>query len=217
MVNEVKADVNVLKVTCNTSITDIKELRRDFTELERGVSAMDLQVQEIENEKLEKQKTYLQKQIESLSEKVVLFEKHERKYNILIYGFDNSDQDENILYAVTSLLRTLKLITEKQMSSPLLMHIDCQQDRKVQNQLSCVFLHFGDKQLVMSRAHKLAGKQIRILDDLPVSMKEERFLLSHVDYKIRKNEKLQTRIRDDGDHMMLETRTRISDKWSRRE
>ena len=68
-----------LKVKCNTSITDIKELRKDFTELERGMSAMDLQVQEIENEKLEKQKTDLQKQIESLSEKVVLLEKHERK------------------------------------------------------------------------------------------------------------------------------------------
>jgi hypothetical protein len=37
-------------------------------------------------------------------------------------------------------------------------------------------------------------------------MKEERFLLSHVVYKICKNEKLQTRIRDDGAHMMLETR-----------
>ena len=34
MVNEVKADVNVLKVKCNTSITDIKELRRDVAELE---------------------------------------------------------------------------------------------------------------------------------------------------------------------------------------
>ena len=89
MVNEVKADVNVLKVKCNTSITDIKELRRDFTGLERGVLAMDLQVQEIEKEKLEKQKTEFQKQIESLSEKVVLLEKHERKYNILIYGIDD--------------------------------------------------------------------------------------------------------------------------------
>jgi hypothetical protein len=76
--------------------------------LKRGVSAMDLQVQEIENEKLEKQKTYLQKQIESLSEKVVLLEKHERKYSILIYGFDNSDQDENI-YAVTRHLFTQNL------------------------------------------------------------------------------------------------------------
>jgi hypothetical protein len=41
---------------------------------------MDLQVQEIENEKLEKQETDIQKQIESLSENVVLLEKHERKY-----------------------------------------------------------------------------------------------------------------------------------------
>jgi sensor histidine kinase YesM len=48
-------------------------------------------------------------------------------------------------------------------------------------------------------------------------MKEERFLLSHVAYTIRKNEKLQTRIRDNGAHMMLETRKSISDKWSRRE
>jgi predicted nuclease with TOPRIM domain len=83
MVNEVKADVNVLKVKCNTSITDNKELRRDFTELEREVSAKDLQVQEIENEKLEKQKTDLKKQFDSLSEKVVLLEKHERNIAFL--------------------------------------------------------------------------------------------------------------------------------------
>ena len=94
------------------------------------------------------------------------------------------------------------------------MHIDCQQDRKVQNQLSCVFY--------TSRVNnwlclELAGKHIRILDDPPVSMKEERFLLSHVAYKIRKNEKLQTGFRDDGAHLMLETRKGISDKWSLRE
>ena len=48
-------------------------------------------------------------------------------------------------------------------------------------------------------------------------MREERFLLSHVAYKIRNNEKLQTRIRDDGVHMMLETRKSISDKWIRKQ
>jgi len=218
MVNEVKADVNVLKVKCNTSITDIKELRRDFTELERGVSAMDLQVQEIENEKLEKQKTDLQKQIDSLSEKVVLLEKHERKYNILIYGIDDRDQDENI-YAVTRHLFTqeLEIDHRKAQAIPIANAHRLPTRSKGPKPIIVRFLHFGDKQLVMSRAHKLAGKQIRILDDLPVSMKEERFLLSHVAYKIRKNEKLQTRIRDNGAHMMLETRKSISDKWSRRE
>jgi hypothetical protein len=88
------------------------------------------------------------------------------------------------------------------MPSPLLMHIDCQQDRKVQSQLSCVFYTSGINNW-LCLAHKLAGKQIRILYNLPVSMKEERFILSHVAYKIRNNEKLHTIIRDDGAHMML--------------
>ncbi|CAC5361862.1 unnamed protein product [Mytilus coruscus] len=79
------------------------------------------------------------------------------------------------------------------------------------------FIHYGDKQLIMSSAHNLKGSQIRILDDLPVSMKEERFLLSHVAYKIRKKEKLQTRIRDVGAHMTLETRKNRGDPWSARE
>ncbi|CAC5397771.1 unnamed protein product [Mytilus coruscus] len=52
------------------------------------------------------------------------------------------------------------------------------------------FIHYGDKQLIMSSAHNLKGSQIRILDDLPVSMKEERFLLSHVAYTIRKKRKI---------------------------
>ena len=218
MVNEVKADVNVLKVKCNTSITDIKELRRDFTELERGMSAMDLQVQKTENGKLEKQKPDLQKQIESLSEKVVLLEKHERKYSILIYGIDHSDQDESI-YAVTRHLFTQDLEIDHRNANaiPIANAHRLPTRSKCPKPIIVRLLHFGDKQLVMSRAHKLAGKQIRILDDLPVSMKEERFLLSHIAYEIRKNENLQTRSRDDGAHMMLEKRKSISDKWSRRE
>ena len=156
---------------------------------------MDLQVQEIENEKLEKQEIDLQKQIDSLSEKVVLLEKHERKYNILIYGIDDRDQDENI-YDVTHHLFTqeLEIDHRKAQAIPIANAHRLSTRSKGPKPIIVRFLHFGDKQRVMSRAHKLAGKQIRILDDLPVSMKEGRFLLSHVAYEIRKNEKLQTRM-----------------------
>jgi hypothetical protein len=149
---------------------------------------------------------------------VVLLEKHERTYNILIDGNDDSDQDENI-YAVTRHLFTqdLEIDHRKAIAIPIANAYRLPTRSKGPKPIIARFLHFGDKQLDMYRAHKLAGKQIRILDDLLVSMKEERFLLSHVAYKIRKNEKLQTRIRDGGAHMMLETRKSISDKWSRRE
>lgn len=143
----------------------------------------------------EKQKTDLQKQIDSPSEKVVLLEKHGRKYNILIYGIDDRDQDENI-YAVTRHLFTqdLEIDHRKAQAIPIANAHRLSTRSKGPKPIIVRFLHFGDKQRVMSRAHKLAGKQIRILDELPVSMKEGRFLLSHVAYEIRKNEKLQTRM-----------------------
>jgi hypothetical protein len=173
---------------------------------------MDLQVQEIENEKLEKQKTDLQKQFESISEKVVLLEKHERQYNnnILIYCIDDSDQDENI-YAVTRHLFTqdLEIDHRKENFIPIANAHRLPTRSKGPKPIIVRFLHFRINNWLCL---ELAGKHIRILDDLPVSMKEERFLLSHVVYTICKNEKLQTRIRDDGAHMILETRKNISDK-----
>lgn len=51
----------------------------------------------------------------------------------------------------------------------------------------------------------MKGSQIRIIDDLSVSMKDERILLSHVAFTIRKKEKLQTHIRDVGTHMTPKT------------
>ena len=218
IINEVKADVNIVKTKYEQSKREIGDLKRDFTELEQGVSAMDSQIHELENEKLSKQKMELQKQIEELNEKTVLLEKHERKYNILIYGINDENQDENIYALVRQLFaEDLGINVRKANAIPIANAHRVPTRSKGPKPIIVRFLHFGDKQLVMSNAHKLAGKLIRILDDLPVSMKEERYLLSHVAYKIRKNEKLQTRIRDDGAHMMLETRKNTKDKWTRRE
>ncbi|VDH93681.1 Hypothetical predicted protein [Mytilus galloprovincialis] len=100
MIHEVKADANVLNVKFETSQKEIKTLRHVFTELERGVKGMDLQLQELENEKLFKQKIDLQQQIDELKEKAILLKKHDRKYNILIYGIDDSNPKENV-YATT--------------------------------------------------------------------------------------------------------------------
>ena len=106
MIHEVKADAKVLNVKFETSQKEIKTLSHDFTELERGVQGMDLQLQELKNEKLFKQKNDFQQQIDDLKEKAILLERHDRKYNILIYGIDDSNQEENV-YATTQILVSL--------------------------------------------------------------------------------------------------------------
>ncbi|VDI14167.1 Hypothetical predicted protein [Mytilus galloprovincialis] len=165
MIHEVKADVKVLKVKFETSQKEIKTLRHDFTELERGVQGMDLQLQELENEKLFKQKIDLQQ----LKEKVILLEKHYRKYNILIYGIDDSNPEENV-YATTRKLFSEKLLRDapKANSMPLANAHRVPTPGKGPNPILVRFVNLWDKQLVMSKAYNLKGTKIRLLDDLPV-------------------------------------------------
>lgn len=75
------------------------------------------------------------------------------------------------------------------------------------------FIHFSDKRFVMSKGANLFGKKMRIVDDLPPNMKEARHELAKIAYKIRQEEKLQTRIKVTGTHILLETRTSSKDKW----
>ncbi|CAG2195242.1 unnamed protein product [Mytilus edulis] len=75
-------------------------------------------------------------------------------------------------------------------------------------------MHYDDKQFIMAQAYKVAKKRIRIVDDLPIVMKEARNDLAKIAYNIRTKEKLQTRIRVRGVHLVLETRLNARDVWN---
>ncbi|CAC5378772.1 unnamed protein product [Mytilus coruscus] len=76
------------------------------------------------------------------------------------------------------------------------------------------FMHYSDKQCVMANAYKVANRKIRIVDDLPVIMKEARNDLAKIAYNIWTKEKLQTRIRARGVHLVLEIRLNARDVWN---
>ena len=78
------------------------------------------------------------------------------------------------------------------------------------------FMHYEDKQVIMQNAYKVANKKIRIVDDLPVIMKEARNDLAKAAFKIRNDEKLQTRIKVRGIVLVLETRLNSKDVWNTR-
>ena len=59
---------------------------------------------------------------------------------------------------------------------------------------------------MLSNAYKLVGSKRRIIADWPVQMKNERGRLSKIAYRIRKDELLQTRIKDKGLDVYLEVR-----------
>ena len=79
------------------------------------------------------------------------------------------------------------------------------------------FSSFDDRELVLSHAKNLLNTGKRILVDLPTKMKIERNRIANIAYKVRKEEELQTRIKDKGLDLYLEVRKDRNQKWVRRD
>ncbi|VDI25118.1 Hypothetical predicted protein [Mytilus galloprovincialis] len=218
LVQEVKEDVNKVKLEVSETGQALKELRHDHDELQRGVEAMELNMQSLEVEKLESMRQSFETDLKNLKEKQVLLEKHDRKYNILVYGMPEK-RDENIWKVIDDLMMNyLKMEKAKAESFPFANahRIPARQnsgEKKRPNPIIIRFIHYADKELFLSLGSLLAGKNIRMVDDLPPCMKEARNELAKIAYKIRSEEKLKTRIRHLGVTVILETRTSSRDQW----
>ncbi|CAC5402932.1 unnamed protein product [Mytilus coruscus] len=187
LVQEVEQDVKKLEVSKTDQ--EIKELRQDHDELQRGVEAMELNVQSLEQ---------------------LLLEKHDRKYNVLMYGMPVKC-DENIWDVFDNLMINYLKTDKPKVDSFSLANghrIPARQnirESKRPNPMIIRFIHNADKQFFLSHGSNLAGKNICMVDDLPPCMKEARNELARIGYKIRSEEKLKTRIRHSGVTVILET------------
>lgn len=84
MIEEVKNDVVKVIKDLKGAHDQIGSLREDHSELKRGVAAMEIQLNELGNHKLELVRKNIESSLSELREKQILLEKHERKYNVLI-------------------------------------------------------------------------------------------------------------------------------------
>jgi len=215
MVEEVKHDVVKAIKDLKGTHDQIGSLREDHGELERGVAAMEIQLNELENHKLELVRKNIESSLSELREKQILLEKHERKYNVLIYGIDEK-KDENITDCLHNfMINDLDIEKKRAERIPIANahRIPSKSRSKGPNPIIIRFIHYGDKQFIMSRGNRLAGKKICMLDDLPPVMKDARNVLANMAYKIRKDEKLKTCIRVADTHVILETRLNSNDRW----
>ncbi|CAC5399569.1 NID [Mytilus coruscus] len=130
---------------------EIKELRQDHDELQKGVEALQLNVQSLEVEKLESMRQSFETKMSNLQEKQLLLEIHDRKYNVLVYGMPEKS-DENIWAVLDNLMiNYLKLDKPKVDSFPLTNahRIPARQntgERKRPNPIIIRFMHYADKQ-----------------------------------------------------------------------
>lgn len=215
-----KTEIGVLKEEIHGNTSDIVSINRALEDHEHTMEFTASKIKESgekhrrEMKKLEKS---INERIKQLDQKLMLLEKHDRKYNLLFYGIPEENGEK--LYDKMRRFFVTDLGIEEEKAQLIHFVNGHRYPTKSDgpNPIILRFTSWDDRELVLSHANHLVNTRKRILTDLPVAMKLERDRIAKASYKIRKEESLQTRIRDKGLDVYLEVRKDKKDKWVRRQ
>ena len=222
MFKEMRSDINQVRVDVeetNRKVTDISE---KVTELEKSVQHHSIQVDDNENKckgRYSDIETKLDTKTDELDKKLKLLEKHDRKYNLLFYGFPE-ETNENVYTTMRdSFVQDLKIDEERVHNMYFSNGHRLPSKNPGPKPIILRFTSFEDRELVLSSSYQYGGMKKRALVDLPEDMKKERNRLAKKAFEIRHSEDLKTRIRDKGLSMVLEVRPKNpgpTEKWVQR-
>lgn len=216
MFDELKRDINSIRV-------DVYDTKNDVTALKSKVQGIEENIS-FQNERLEKKHEEYEDLIEKhkselreMNEKFLMQEKHDRRYNLLFYGFLEKE-NEDLKTTMKDFFKKLE-ISEEKIKAMTFANYHRLPAEKGPKPIIVKFVTMEDRELVMSKAFHpvLREEKKRILSDLPVVMKRERGRLAKAAFKIRSEEKLKTRIVDKGLQVYLEVRKDTNQKWKRRD
>jgi hypothetical protein len=218
VLKEIQLDIKTVRQEVNDTKSDVKEMKTKMREVEESVAfhSQDAEERELRYEaKLRRTQT----QLEELERKFLLQEKHDRRYNLLFYGFQE-ETNEDLGETMKSFFKSKLEIEEERVDNMVFANLHrIPSESKGPKPVIVKFAQMMDRDLVYSKAlHPiLREEKRRILSDLPVIMKKERGRLAKKAYEIRRDEKLKTRIQENGLAVYLEVRKTKDDSWERRD
>lgn len=217
-------DINSLKEEVAQSKVHFDDMKTKVSDLETSVefnskTCADKAVAQTEALKAVKEELETKvKELETkLENKLQLQEKQDRKYNLLFYGI-KEEPGEDVEETLKQLFIDDLHLNHMRVNNMFIVH-----GHRIPSKSpgpKPIIMRFGryqDRELVLSNAYKLAGSKRRIIADWPVQMKNERGRLSKIAYKIRKEENMQTRIKDKGLSVFLEVREDENTQWVKRD
>ena len=217
---ELKAEIGTLKADIQANTSDIETINETLGEYEKSIEFQANQISDVEEthkRDMKKMEKSLDEKLKMLDQKLLLLEKQDRKYNLLFYGIP--EQHGEKLYDKMRLFFVKDLGIEEERVQQIHFVNGHRYPTKSNgpNPIILRFSCFDDREVVLSHAKHLLKTGKRILTDLPVPMKLKRDRIAKKAFKIRKEEKLQTRIKDKGLDLYLEVRKTKSDTWVRRD
>lgn len=218
VLREFQKDVQTVRQEVTEAKSEVKEIKVKMSELEKSVAFHSDQAEERET-LYEAKFNRAKAQIDELERKMLLQEKHDRRYNLLFYGF-TEDSEENLSEVMKTFFRSKLELEEDRVNKMVFANIHrMPTESKGPKPVIIKFSTMADRDLVFSKAFHstLRDERKRILTDLPVAMKRERGRLAQKAYELRKDENLKTRIQESGLSVYLEVRKTAGDLWERRD
>ena len=217
---ELKEEMGNMKSNIEKNEDDIVAIQEKMGEYETSIDFNSTKIDNSEKKqlkKLEKAEKRIDQKLLELDNKLLMLEKQDRKYNLLFYGIPQEANEKLYEKMRTFFEIDLKIEKERVQNIYFTNGHRYPTKNKGPNPVILRFSNFDDRELVLSHAKNLLNTGKRILTDLPTKMKIERNRIADIAYHIRKEEKLQTRIKDKGLDLYLEVRKTKDDTWERRD
>lgn len=215
---DLKNEMSEMRLEIYESKKELKELVSKVNTMEESIEFQARLIEDKAEENDDKLQKYIQ-ELEDLKTKMTLQEMHDRRYNLLFYGFPE-EKNENLNTVMKSFFTDKLEIPKEDVDSMIFANYHrIPNDGKGPKPIIVKFLCMPDRDLVYSKfLHPvLREEKKRILSDLPVQMKQERERIAKIAYDIRQSEKLQTRIVEQGMSLFLEVRDNKTQPWKRRD
>ncbi|XP_060580370.1 uncharacterized protein LOC132737133 [Ruditapes philippinarum] len=167
----------------------------------------------------EEREEVLKKAIDEERKKNIKIARHNRKYNLLLYGIKEKN-DENIYVTIKEFFKKNLRLSSDAVDQMFFANAHRLPSNGTGPKPIIVrFVRMFDRDLVLDQVY--AGtlpKGYSILVDLPPVMKEQRYKLMQVAYKLRNPadgvNKLKTRILELNDKVILQVRKSRDEKWN---
>ncbi|XP_071508622.1 uncharacterized protein [Diadema setosum] len=208
---------------------DISSMKKKMIDLEAAVEDNSARVLDLEKGRLPLLEEKLQKEIESLKEKLVLSEIYQRKSNLLFYGLEKKSE-ENVENVLREAFVCLGLSDEEAQSVALVNahRLPRRNDaNKAPQPIIAKFVYMSQRNRVLSAFEKRPRHpvpaqpgivqprplRISVRTDLPPALKAERGNLAAVAYKLRKEQNLSTKIVVVGTRVLLFSKAKSATEW----
>ena len=203
---------------------ELRTLKSTVVEVEKATSFHAEKIQEMEQETLPKLKSEVENKIQNLEEKLLLMEIHDRKNNLLIYGLketEGEDTQQETLDALhhnyaqkdEHLDRGIVLVACHRLPRSRFARPNA--DGKLPPRpVIARFAYTSDRLFFGNPRNMRRDCKLRVLDDLPPAMKQERGRLASIAYQLRKERKFKTKIVVKGTKVLLQYRCETEVDWS---